>query len=185
MSKPGMVVSIRVNPADCQSVLDLMQVVNIDPYDGRSFSSCVALAFSSLVDMSKRAGIIQEPDPFQFLNRMGVFLDSRNNKKKHAITGAMLDRAAHGLPPPSLPMQSVGSSRGPYIPDHAQGQAQVMGWTENGPVSTAAVPMQMDEETRNMLFEEYNTLNERLNNREKLTPEEKERYTYLDRFFCG
>ena len=153
MSKPGMVVSIRVNPADCQSVLDLMQAVNIDPYDGRSFSSCVSLSFSSLIDMAKRAGIIGEPDPFQFLNRMGVFLDSRNNKKKHAVTGAMLDRAVHGFSPPQLPTQSIGASRGPYVPEHASGAAAAMGWTESGPVSTAAVPMQLDAETRRLLFD--------------------------------
>ncbi len=46
--RAGLAVTIRVNPKDCQSVLDVMEKLGINT-TGQSFSQLVALTFSSLI----------------------------------------------------------------------------------------------------------------------------------------
>ena len=70
--KAGMVVRLRVNPKDCQSVLDLLDRVSI-PHDNLSFSQCVSLALASLLETARTYKTLPEPDPFQYMNRMGKF----------------------------------------------------------------------------------------------------------------
>lgn len=82
--KAGMVVSIRVNPKDCQSVLDLMESVGIK-IGGQSFSQLCALAFSSLLEGARLQGAIPEPDAYQYLNRMGQYHKGKMTSRKHAI----------------------------------------------------------------------------------------------------
>jgi hypothetical protein len=83
--KAGNVVSIRVNPRDCQSVLDVCERVGIDTR-GQSFSQLTSLALSSLLETARVNSVLPEPDPFQYLNRMAGFTaqNGRNTKKKHA-----------------------------------------------------------------------------------------------------
>lgn len=172
-----MVVQIRINPQDCQSILDLMGILNVDPYDGRSFAICASLALSSLLGVMRRNKTIPEPDAFQYLNRMAPFLGGRNNGRKQAIAENLYRAVAGGeLPMPAHPTQEVRHP-GQYVPEHLQG---AVGWTENGPVQSANVPLQMDEETRRMLLEEMSQLDERRNKGEILTQEELERYQYLN-----
>lgn len=88
--RAGMVVSIRVNPRDCQSVLDVMKLVGMK-VDGHSFSHMVSLTLSALLETQREAGNIPEPDEFQYLNRMQQFMTGRNGKKlavARAIAGA-------------------------------------------------------------------------------------------------
>lgn len=117
--KAGMVAQIRVNPSDCQHVLDIMGVLGVDPYDGRSFAQCVSLAFTSLIGMACKAGIIPtEVDTFQYLNRMGPFIDSRNNKNKAAHASALYERQMAGVTPSlTMPTHSVPVP-GQYVPAH-------------------------------------------------------------------
>lgn len=164
--KYGMVAQIRVNPEDCQSVLDMMGVLGIDPYDGRSFAQCVSIAFSSMLGSYREGGVIPRPDSFQYLNRMAPFIDSRNNKRKYVMSEALYK--AHGVPTIGLPVRQP-EHPGQYVPEHLQ---QPSGWTSQGQVSTAAVPMQMDETTRQMLEDEINALYAK---DDKTTPEENER----------
>lgn len=176
--KAGMVVHIRLNPVDCQHVLDIMGVLNIDPYDGRSFAQCVSLALSALIGMAYKNGAIpEEVDGFQYLNRMAPFLQAKNDKRKYAAANALFNRQDQaGRAGLAMPTQEV-KHPGQYVPDHLQG---VQGWTESGPVQSANVPLQMDEETKRMLIEEMGMLDDRRNNGEKLTEEERERYRYLN-----
>ena len=69
--KAGMVVRIRVNPQDCQSVLDLLQRIGIE-HRTLSFSQCVSTAFASLLETARSSKMLPEPDPFQYLNRMSM-----------------------------------------------------------------------------------------------------------------
>lgn len=176
--KAGMVVHIRLNPVDCQHVLDIMGALNIDPYDGRSFAQCVSLALSALIGMAYKNGAIpEEVDGFQYLNRMAPFLQAKNDKRKYAAANALFNRqdqaSRAGL---AMPTQEV-KHPGQYVPDHLQG---AVGWTEGGPTQNANVPLQLDEETRRMLLEEMSLLDERRNNGEILTQGELERYQYLN-----
>lgn len=174
--KAGMVVQVRVNPGNCQAILDIMRACNIDPYDGRSFSQCVSISLDALIGMARRAGVIGEVDPYQYLNEMGPFLGSGNNKRKHRYDQELYNRASHGVHAPDLTPQFAQPA--PYVPAHLQQGA--VGWTENGPVANANVPLQMDEETKRMLIEEMGLLDDRRNAGEKLTEEEMERYRYLN-----
>lgn len=148
--RAGCVVSIRVNPEDCQRVLDLMGVLGIDPYDGRSFATCASLSLSSLLSTYQKAGHLPEVDTFQYLNRMGPFLGSRNDKRKKAAADMMYGRAQHGLGAPTLPQ---GKHPGQYIPEHIQQEA--VGFTSAGVVTTASVPLEKDPMVIETLMEEY------------------------------
>ena len=174
--KAGMVVQIRVHPEDCLSILDIMKVIGNDPYDGRSFASMTSLALKALIGFAVKSQVIEEPDGFQFLNRMAPFLDSRNNKRKHTISESLYNRAAHGERP-TIERPSDNRS-GPFIPQHAQGAAQAMGWTSNGPVTTAAVPLAPDPVVAEMVQEEYATLMELIRDGEP-TAEQLKRFSDL------
>lgn len=149
--KAGMVTQIRVNPRDCQAVLDIMGIIGVDPYDGRSFAQCVSMAFSSMIASLEKSGVLQEPDPYQYLNRMAPFIDSRNNKRKYAGAEALYRNAANGMQAPTLPSVNV-KHPGQYVPE------TITGWTEAGESTTANVPLLMDAGTRELLMERYNEL---------------------------
>ena len=70
--KAGMVATIRVSPKDCISVLDILDVAQVRR-DNMSFASCTSLALSSLIGMARQAGIIEEPDGFAFLGKVGPY----------------------------------------------------------------------------------------------------------------
>ena len=85
--KAGLVVRLRVNPKDCQSVLDLLDRVSI-PHDNLSFSQCVSLALASLLETARTYKTLPEPDAFQYMNRMGKFYG-----RGHAMQGKRLAAA--------------------------------------------------------------------------------------------
>lgn len=80
--KGGNVARIRVNPKDCQSVLDLLDKVQI-PRQHMSFAQCVSIALSSLLETARINKTLPEPDPFQYINRMGQYLG--NGHKHHQM----------------------------------------------------------------------------------------------------
>ena len=80
--KGGNVARIRVNPKDCQSVLDLLDKVRI-PRQHMSFAQCVSIALSSLLETARINKTLPEPDPFQYINRMGQYLG--NGHKHHQM----------------------------------------------------------------------------------------------------
>lgn len=103
--KAGHVASIRVNPGDCQGVLDVMKAIGVDAYDGRSFAQCVSLALSSLLGMARLAGSIpEEPDPFKFAERMAPFELGKNTKLKQRYSGDLYKSTAVGVTIPALAM---------------------------------------------------------------------------------
>jgi hypothetical protein len=173
MPRAGHVVTIRVNPEDCQGVLDVMRVLNVDPYDGRSFAVCVSLALSSMLVSLRKSGVTPEIDHFQYLNRMGPFLKARNDKRKKSINDGLYSTAMHGVSAPAIPSRHPGQ----FIPDHIQ---ETQGWTEAGPVTTAAVPMLMDEGTRMMLEDRLQEIRYKMQScPEGLTEEEVEEFNRL------
>jgi len=175
--KYGMVSQIRINPRDCQSVLDMMGVLGIDPYDGRSFAQCVSLALSSMLGAYRQGGLIPEPDDFQYLNRLGPFLHSGNNKKKKASSDQLYRMGGGAMPAPVMPGAVEVKHPSQFVP----GTMQQMGWTESGPVATAAIPPKLDDDEREVLIERFQALNETWANH---TKEEREEYEYLDKLLC-
>lgn len=183
--KAGMVAQIRVNPKDCQSILDMMGVLGIDPYDGRSFAQCVSLALSSALHGMRTNRILPEVDPFQYLNRMGPFLQSRNNKRKANMAEMLYQRAmaTGGVVAPVMPIMENPK---PFLPEHLENlRTAQQGWTSSGPSDTAAVPMQLDDATRELLGEELDALYQRLNKGDELSPAEKQRFDDLNKTLFG
>lgn len=85
--KAGMVVRLRVNPKDCQSVLDILDRVSI-PYHSLSFSQCASLALASLLETARIHKNIPEPDPFQYMNRMEGFYGHGHSMQRKRIGAA-------------------------------------------------------------------------------------------------
>lgn len=67
--QPGIVVRIRVNPTTCMSVLDVLEAVGIKTAD-KTFSTCVSAALNILVETAKSSGVLAQPDPYEFAERM-------------------------------------------------------------------------------------------------------------------
>lgn len=78
--KPGMAVTIRVRPLDCQSVLDVAAQLGM-PADS-AFSQLVSTALQSLLETARQQKLLPEPDPFQFSERMAPYWKGKNSAKK-------------------------------------------------------------------------------------------------------
>lgn len=79
--RPGKVVTIRVNPIDCMSVIDVLDAANV-PYSNMSYASMVSLALATLIQSAKNSHIIREPDPFQYGQVMARYADSTRSRTK-------------------------------------------------------------------------------------------------------
>lgn len=66
---PGVVVRIRINPTTCMSVLDTLEAVGIDVRE-KTFATCVSAALNILVETAKKSGVLPEPDPYEYSERM-------------------------------------------------------------------------------------------------------------------
>lgn len=173
--KSGMVAQIRVNPSDCQSILDIMGVLGVDPYDGRSFAVCVSLALSSMIGMVKKAGVIGEPDSFQFLNRMAPFMNSKNNRAKYLASDQLYRQVSSGNSIPALEVPASRSHPGQYIPEHLQ---KPVGWSSKGPSTEVCGELLPDPQVREMMLAEYEELKKVLQD-EIPTAEQVERFCSL------
>jgi hypothetical protein len=96
--KGGIVATIRINPEDCQSVLDVMEKAGVTTR-GMSFAAMASLAMSSLLNAARQDGIIPTPDPFQYLNRLQPYIKAKHGRKL-AITEALHNEGARLKAPP-------------------------------------------------------------------------------------
>lgn len=96
--KGGIVATIRVNPRDCQSVLDVLEKAGI-PTKGMSFAAMTALAFQSLMEAARQSQAIPEPDEFQFLPRLQPYLRAKHGRKLE-ITKTVMGLGANLRPAP-------------------------------------------------------------------------------------
>jgi hypothetical protein len=86
--KPGLVVSIRISPKDCQSIVALMDASGVSR-QGQTFSGMASLALSSLLQTARTAGTIAEPDPFNYWNEVGEYHKGKaRDKDKEKIVQA-------------------------------------------------------------------------------------------------
>lgn len=86
--KPGLVVSIRISPKDCQSIVALMDASGVSR-QGQTFSGMASLALSSLLQTARTNGTIAEPDPFNYWNEVGEYHKGRaRDKDKEKIVQA-------------------------------------------------------------------------------------------------
>lgn len=86
--KAGHVVTIRINPRDCQSVLDVLDAAGV-PRKALSFAQCVSLSLGSLLETARRNGLIPEPDEFEYLNRMSEYMTPDRRRKSARVADAL------------------------------------------------------------------------------------------------
>ena len=100
MSKAGRSVYIRVNPKDCQSVVDVLKRVDILPR-GMSFSQGVSIALASCLEGLRQAGVIPTRDGYDFNEVMAAFpLDRKADRvRKLDITGVIQGKGDFEAPP--------------------------------------------------------------------------------------
>ncbi len=105
--RAGHVVQIRVNPKDCQSLLDLMELVGIDPRP-LSFPQIVSLGLSTLLENARTNSRLPEPDEFQYLPRMQQWLGKgRGNQRKARIASSLHDLGGN-FKAPVMPAEGPG-----------------------------------------------------------------------------
>lgn len=113
--KAGVVVRIRVNPQDCQSVLDLLQRIGIE-HRTLSFSQCVSTAFASLLETARVNRMLPEPDPFQYLNRMNLHIgQGRGLQGKRKAAADTIGSIGEKFSAPAVP-QPRFSEAGKVLP---------------------------------------------------------------------
>lgn len=88
--KAGHVVTIRVNPRDCQSVLDVLDAAGV-PRKALSFAQCVSLAMGCLLETARRGNVIPEPDEFEYLNRLSQYVGKGKVRKTVRMSEALHD----------------------------------------------------------------------------------------------
>lgn len=124
--RAGKVVRIRVNPEDCQSVLDLCERVGI-PTSGMSYAQCVSVALASLLETARAQKILPKPDPFQFLNRMQPFVDTSHHRKKLEVARTIGELGATfhapAVPRSASGLAAPGAGRPSAWPAGAEGPA--------------------------------------------------------------
>lgn len=163
--KTGMVTQIRVNTKDCLAILDLMEIIGVNPYDGRSFAQCTSMALASMIATMRKSGVLQEEeDGFQYMNRMAVFQEQKNTKKKHNAMQAIYGRIQHGMEAPTL------------TPGYIEKENQYKGGVRSEGIDSLSADL--TEEDKDRLFQEYQGLNEKMNNPD-VDPEDKMRYREL------
>lgn len=170
--KPGMVTQIRINPGDCQAILDVLERCAINPYDGRSFAQCTSMALSALIGMARKAGAIPEIDEFQYLNRMQHFLGGQNSKKRVKMAQNMLYDQVRGR---KVELALPGSLE--VTPPAQRADAPGDAGQRRGPQPCDT----LDEAARQELAAEYIELNERLNDGQQLSDVEQRRYDFLNK----
>lgn len=84
----GVVVSIRVNPLDCLSVIDLLEQHDMI-IRGQSFASMVSLAFSSMLAGLRKNGVVPTRDGFEFNDMMNRYATSSRDSRKLEVTNTL------------------------------------------------------------------------------------------------
>lgn len=78
--RPGNVVTIRINPTDCMSVVDVVKQAGVLT-PGMSFASMVSLSLSSVMQTLRDQGIIPERDGFEYLEIVGPYISKQDARK--------------------------------------------------------------------------------------------------------
>lgn len=110
--KPGLVVSIRISPKDCQSIVALMDASGVSR-QGQTFSGMASLALSSLLQTARTSGTIAEPDPFNYWNEVGEYHKgkARDKDKEKIVQAASSKITPSTVNTPSFGVVDAGLSQ--------------------------------------------------------------------------
>src|SRR5574337_502417 len=81
LRKPGKVINIRLNPTECLQVLDFLKKAGIST-EGKTFSTCASIVLHALMKDAQIRNVLDEPDGFEFNNRMEQFLPDHELAQK-------------------------------------------------------------------------------------------------------
>lgn len=101
--KAGVVTSLRINPKDCMSIVDVLDKTGLLKA-GMSFSSMAALTLSVLLETMRERGDIPTRDGFEFSEMVGPYLNG-NQSRKVAINKAV-ESIGSDFSAPALPQRS-------------------------------------------------------------------------------
>ncbi len=102
----GRVVSIRVNPKDCMSAIDVVEKIGLN-VPGISFSQIVSAAFSSAMESLRQAGVIPTRDGFEFRQMMAAYPAAIKGARGRALSIANTFQMAG----PDAQVKAVAPSR--------------------------------------------------------------------------
>lgn len=105
--KAGVVISQRINPTDCMSVVDVLGKTGI-LMEGMSFSAMCSLALSSLLETMRQQGHIPRRTGFEFTDLVGPYLSGKNAKRIH--TAKAIEAIGSDFSAPALPTKEAGRS---------------------------------------------------------------------------
>lgn len=86
--RPGEVVTVRINPADCMGIADMLIVGGIDT-EGMSFAQATATVLQSLLEAARMNDIIPIRDGFEYNEVMAPFARKKKGPPKGGIIAAM------------------------------------------------------------------------------------------------
>ena len=113
--KAGIVTTIRVNPKDAQSVLDVMEKAGVRTAN-MSFAQMTALAFQSLLEAARQSGTLPEPDSFQYLNRLQPYIKAKHGMKLEVTKAIGSIGAKLEVPPiPASRPEPEGEAASPQV----------------------------------------------------------------------
>lgn len=78
--RAGVVATLRVNPKDCMSVIDVLARAGVNTKD-MSFPAMVSLALSAMMQGLREQQVIPDRSGFEYLDMMQPYLNGRNAKK--------------------------------------------------------------------------------------------------------
>lgn len=82
--KAGKVISLRVNPKDCMSCIDVLEAAGL-PIKNMSFAQVVSLALSSAMETFRTQQVIPTRDGFEFSEMMAPFGGTWSGRHKQKL----------------------------------------------------------------------------------------------------
>lgn len=83
--KPGKVISLRINPKNCLTVLDVCTAIGVTQTVGYSFGQLVSIALSSLLETVRQQNLVPTRSGFEYSEMMKPF----ENPSKRAFAHKM------------------------------------------------------------------------------------------------
>jgi hypothetical protein len=113
--RPGSVVSIRVNPKDSMSVVDLVKKSGLF-VEGMSFPHMVSLALSGCLQALRDNGGVPERDGFEYLEICGPYVQNQQRNGRKLMIADAVHKAGSDFTI-RLPTQEASPNSAPTMPD--------------------------------------------------------------------
>lgn len=125
--RAGLVATVRINPKDCMSVIDVMKKAGVNT-NGMSFPAMVSLAMSAMLNGLREQQIIPDRDGFEYLDMMTPYMNGRNARKLEISrtihdTGSRINLSLPSEPreaSPSTPIQVMQAATSPEMREAKQ-----------------------------------------------------------------